>query len=179
MLIALTFVLVLILETARRQRKEVLVQDYTYRLFALRDELRECAIKEDTVAKNWVFQYLDSTIARSIKLMPRFSIWFVLGLLIAYRKNSRLEKLRTQLRNECEKPKNLELKRIEASLTAILGEYIVKRHILLLFISVIVVFLPVKLAQTITQLKKRSLELMVESPETSTLGNFAPQPLGA
>ncbi len=46
MLLAVAFVLVLLLEAARKQRKEALVQEYQYRLFALRDDLREFAMKD-------------------------------------------------------------------------------------------------------------------------------------
>ncbi len=175
MLIALAFAFILILESTRRQRKEVLVQDYQYRLFALRDQLRECAIKDQSMAKNWVFQYLDSTIAKSIRLMPRLSIWLMLGLLITYRNDKKIERLGMHLQHEFEKPQNAELRKIEASFTDILSHYIVSRHILMLLISAIVVFLPVRIANAIARLQERSLELIVEAPETSTLGKFAPQ----
>ena|SRR5579864_6071356 len=175
MLVVLTFALVLILESARRQRKEVLVQEFQFRLFALRDQLRECAIQDDSVAKNWVFQYLDSTIAKAIKLMPRFSIWLILGLVITYRNDTTLGKLRTQLQHEFEKPKNRELRQVEEDLTKILGEYVISRHILMLFISALAVVLPVGIAKAVALVKKQSLELVVEAPETSTLDKFAPQ----
>ena len=76
MLLALGFLFCLLLEGVRRQKKEVLVLKYKYQFFALRDELREYAIENPEIAKNWVFQYLDSTIAKTIKLLPKLSLWY-------------------------------------------------------------------------------------------------------
>jgi hypothetical protein len=174
MVILVAFVLALTLESVRRQRKEIRVQEHQYRLFALRDKLRDYAIEDHRVAQNWVFQYLDSTIAKSIKLMPQFSIWFILGVVVTHRKDTGLDRLRKHLEKEYEKPRSQKLKQIEEEFTTILGEYITSRHVLMLFISMATVRLPVTIANTIRQYKRRSLELIVESPETSTLPQFIP-----
>ena len=171
------YALVLILESARRQRKEVLVQDHRYRLFSLRDQLRENAIRDPSLTKNWVFQYLDSTIAKSIKQMPRLSIWLILGLVVTYRHDNAMEELGKHLQREYEKPKNRELREIEKNFAIVLNDYLVSRHILLLFMSYVVFILPVNIAKALMRFRKRSLELLIETPETSTLGNFIPEPV--
>jgi hypothetical protein len=174
MLFLVAFIFMLVLEYARRKRKEVLVQTYQYRLYALRDELREFAMENRGVAQNWVFQYMDSTIAKSIKLMPRLSIWFILGVVMTHRSDASLGRLRRHLEKEYEKPRNRRLKEIEDQFTSILGQYVMSRHVLMIFISAVAVMLPVTIASSIRGYKRRSLELIVESPETSTLRQFAP-----
>jgi hypothetical protein len=168
-LIALFF-----LESARGEREMVIVRQHQDRLFALRDSLREQAVKKPAIARNWVFQYLDSTIAKSISLLPKLSIWHALALMIAHRNDSGLERLVKQLNHEYDKPQNAIFKQVEAELVDILGEYLVSRHILMVVISTSALWGPVKLAGYLRQLKRRSLELVVESPETSTLLEFAP-----
>lgn len=174
MLVVIGFLLILFLEAARRQRKEALVLEYQYRLFAVRDDLREYAIEDPPVAQNWVFQYLDSTIAKSISLLPTLSIWRMLGLLLTYRNDPRLEKFRKHLEEEFGKPENRRHKEIEERFLRTLGEFIVSRHILMLVLSVSALVLPAAIATAMQEVKKRSLELVAEAPETSTLHRFAP-----
>jgi hypothetical protein len=175
MLILVAFVLILFLESARRQRKEVLVQEYQYRLFALRDELREYAMRDPRISQNWVFKYLDSTIAKSIRFMPSFSIWFLIGLMLTHGYDDRFEKLTKHLEREYDKPENSVHRQIAAKLTYILQEYILKRHVLMIFVSFCAAALPATVVASIKRLKRKSLALAIESPETSTLHSFAPK----
>lgn len=172
----LVFILIALffLESVRRERESVIVRQHQDHLFALRDKLREQAMKNPALARNWVFQYLDSTIARSISLLPTLSIWHTLALTIAHRNNESLKLLIKHLNREYEKPQNAIFKEVEAELVDILGEYLVSRHILMVVISTTAVFGPVKVAGYLRRLKRQSLELVVESPETSTLSEFAP-----
>ncbi len=174
MLIALAFLLILFLETVRRERKEAVVLEFKFRLFALRDELREHAIENPEVARKWVFQYLDSTIAKSIKLLPRISVWYLLGLWLTHKNDPSLDRMRGHLEQELLKPENQGSKKIEERLIGTLGQFIVARHILMLMMSAGAIILPVALARGMSEMKRRSLELIVESPETSTLQRFAP-----
>jgi hypothetical protein len=172
MVIAVAFVLLLFLESARRQRREALALQYQYALFAVRDDLREQAMRDPKVAMNWVFQYLDSTIAKSISLLPALSIWQILGLFMTHRNDASVEKLRVRLEHEYEKPQNQEFKKVEERLIDTIGEFLIGRHILALVLSVSALVLPFAVVQTIQRIRRRSLELVVESPETSTLSDF-------
>lgn len=176
MVIVIAFVLLLFLESARRQHRESLALKYQYALFAMRDDLREQAMKDPKIAANWVFQYLDSTIAKSISLLPSLSIWQLLGLFLTHRNDQSVEKLRAKLEFEYEKPQNRQLKAVEEKLMEAIGEYLVDRHILALVLSVSALVLPLALVQGIQRVRRRSLELVVESPETSTLGDFVTVP---
>jgi hypothetical protein len=174
MFLVFCLVALFFLEGARRQRERVIVCRHQHRLFELRDKLRERAMENPAIARNWVFQYLDSTIARSIFLLPELSIWHALALMIAHRRDRGLDRLKRQLDFEYDKPHNKIFKQIETELVGILGEFLVSRHILLVVVSTSALWGPVKLAGFLKRLEKRSLELVVESPETSTLSEFAP-----
>jgi hypothetical protein len=174
MFVVFCLIAVFFLESVRRERENLIVRQHQDRLFALRDLLREQAMKEPAIARNWVFQYLDSTIARSISLLPNLSIWHALALMIAHRNDTGLKHLVKQLNHEYEKPHNEIFRHVEVALVDILGEYLVSRHFLMVIISTVAVWGPVKVARYLRQLKRRSLELVVESPETSTLSEFAP-----
>lgn len=174
MLILVAFLVILLLEAARRQRREALVLEYQYRLFALRDQVREQAMEDPRLAQKWVFQYFDSTIAKSIRLLPELSIWHVFALMIAYRNDASLERFRKALNQEIEKKGNERYKDLEQKLSDTLAQFILSRHILMLLVSATVIILPVAIARTLQELKRKSLELVLESPETSTLPRFAP-----
>ncbi|MGB6900083.1 MAG: hypothetical protein WBE12_15915 [Candidatus Acidiferrum sp.] len=176
MVVAIAFVLLLFMESARRQHTETLALQYQYALFAIRDDLREEAMRDPKVAMTWVFQYLDSTIAKSISLSPALSIWQLLGLFMTHRNDDSVEKLRAKLEFEYKKPQNQQFKRVEEKLMATLGEFLIDRHILALVLSVSALVLPFALVQGIQKIRRRSLELVVESPETSTLSDFVTVP---
>jgi len=174
MLIIVAFLLALWLEYVRRQRNEVLAVEYKYRFFALRDELREYAMENPEVARNWVFQYLDSTMAKTIKALPTISIWYILGLWLTHRNDNRIERARKSLEREYLKSKNQKIKEVEEKCIEALSAFMLSRHILLVVVSVSALVLPAAITAAIREVKKRSLELVVESPETSTLHMFAP-----
>lgn len=176
MVVAIVFILLLFLESARRQHREALALKYQYALFAIRDDLREHAMKDPSIARNWVFQYLDSTIAKSLSLLPALSIWQLLGLFMTHRNDESIEKLRAKLEFEYEKPQNHQFKEVEDRLMKTIAEYLIDRHILALVLSVSALVLPFALVQTIQKIQRRSLELVVESPETSTLSDFVSVP---
>jgi hypothetical protein len=176
MVVAVAFILLLFMESARRQHRETLALQYQYALFAIRDDLREQAMKDPNVATNWVFQYLDSTIAKSIALLPALSIWQLIGLFMTHRNDDSVEKLRAKLEFEYKKPQNSQFKEVEEKLMATIGEFLIDRHILALVLSVSALVLPFALVQGIQKIRRRSLELVVESPETSTLSDFVTVP---
>lgn len=174
MLIIFTFLLALYVESVRRQRIEVLALEYRYRFFALRDELREYAMENPETARNWVFQYLDSTIAKTIGTLSALSLWYVIGLWLTHKEDSRMDRARRALEREYTKTKNQKLKEIEEKCIDTLSEFMVSRHRPLFVCSILVMILPGAITAGLQGLRRRSLELVVESPETSTLESFAP-----
>lgn len=174
MLLAFMLILLVLLGEVRRQRKEALVLEYQYRLFQVRDKLRELGMEDPNAARSWLFPYLDSTITKSIGLLHELSVWHLFALMAAHRKDEGLAELRKRLEKEFTKPNSQRHKEIETELMKILGEFVIKRHVLLVIISAAAIIFPVAIAAALEECKKRSLELVLESPETSTLGKFAP-----
>src|SRR6185503_4981148 len=63
------------LDYVARLRLGNVIRTHQFRLYALRDELRELAMCEQVKPDNWVFQYLDSSIAKTIRVLPHLSLW--------------------------------------------------------------------------------------------------------
>ncbi len=179
MLIVYGFVLLLLFEAIRRHRSKVLVLEYQYQLFALRDELRKNAGEMPGAVKSWLFQYQDSTITKSITLLPGLSLWHIFGLVAAYKDDERIDRLGKQLQIEFSKPANQKYKEIEDRLTETIAQFLVSRHFVLFAVSVLsatTLYLGlVTIPNALREAKNRSLQLVVVSPETSTLYRYAPQ----
>lgn len=175
MLIAICFALLFFLEAVRRERMQTLVLVHQHRLFALRDELRGHAMERPALVRNWVFQYLDSTITRSIGLLPKMSVWHMLAAYLALRHNPRLTSLEKHLEMAYAKPENDELKKVHEKLSETISKFVFSRHFLLIFVSAVTVITPMAIATAISTMRKRSVELVLETPITSTLDQFCPQ----
>lgn len=174
MLIVLALALALSFELVRRQRNETLILEYQYRFFGLRDNLREFAMENPAAARQWVFQYLDSTTAKTIKILPELSLWYVLGLWLTHRKDASIDKAKKALVREYEKPQNKTYREFEQECFENLAEFMLSRHRLLVIVSILALVLPAAITKAIREIKRRSLELVIESPETSTLHQFVP-----
>jgi hypothetical protein len=180
MLIIFLVVSLILLESVRRGLKDALVLEYQYKMFALRDELRAYAIENPTVAKGWVFMYLDSTLTKFVTVLPQITIWKTLALMLTHKDDYRFKIHRNHLEREYQKPINAKFKQIEVKLMATTSQFIVRRHsgLRLSFealrkLSISVVAIRSALAW-VTEQRKASLVVVVEAPETSTLGEYCP-----
>jgi hypothetical protein len=174
-MLILVIVLTLVgLEAIRRQRKAVLDIEFQFRLFRMRDGLRELAVRDPNVSRNWVFAYLDSTTAKAIGQLPRLSVWKLLALELAYKDDERFETLSANLERELAKAQFRDLKRYADDLMGTFGAYITERHSTLHVCVHIVYAVSATMRTAIAELRKRSLEVAMKSPETSTLLEYAP-----
>jgi hypothetical protein len=180
MFVVFIVVSLILLESVRRGTKDVLVLEYQYKLFALRDELRAYAMENPALAKGWVFMYLDSTLTKFVTILPQMTIWKTLALVLTHRDDYRFKVHRNHLEREYQKPLNAKFKQIEMKVMATIGQFIVKRHSGLTFsfellrrVSVSVVMARAWIAWLRAQ-RKASLVVVVEAPETSTLGEYCP-----
>jgi len=165
------------LEDARRQKRSTLALEYRYKLFELRDELRGHIIANGNpkLAKSWVFLFLDSTITKLITLLPELSFWKMIALLFTHRNSNRMQQHRTHLEREYRKADNMKFKQIEVKLMATVGQYIEKRNAPTWAVIHFLVFRVVKACfAPANKLRKESLAVAVEAPETSTLGEYCP-----
>jgi hypothetical protein len=162
------------LEAMRRQKRAVLVTEFQFQFFKMRDDLRDLAVHNESVRSSWVFAYLDSTTAKAVEILPRMSVWKLITLETIYKNDARFAELSKNLERELAKPQFIELKKYANRLMWTLGQYLSQRHRTL---HVCVDFAdrvsdPVRI--TVTEMRKRSLDVAVKSPETSTLSEYAP-----
>src|SRR5881227_3473474 len=73
---------------------------HRYRLYEIRDSLREAAMTGRVDPHHWIFQYLDSSIAKTIGQFPGISLWQSLSVWLTYRRDSRVEDAAQQLSRE-------------------------------------------------------------------------------
>lgn len=104
---------------------------HRYRLYELRDALREAAMTGRINPRSWVFQYLDSSIAKTIDQLPRISLWQSLGVWLTYRKDSRVEAAAESLNQELEKKENNFYRQMYVLYGATIITYLMDRHIVL------------------------------------------------
>src|SRR4029077_21236075 len=82
----------------------IIVREHQFHLYALRDELRESAICGEVNAKNWVFHYLDSSIAKTIDVLAGITLWKVLIVRFSSPTSERFLRSRMHLQQELAKP---------------------------------------------------------------------------
>jgi hypothetical protein len=150
-----------------------IVLTHQFELYALRDKLREAAINQEVNSRNWVFEYLDSSIAKTIDVLERITIWRIVFTPVVLRKQEKILRARMHLQRELSKPKNKCLASIHNEYTEILGLFVVDRHSLLKSVAIkcLQAFI---ISKHIRKQWRKGLELQTEAPETSTLLEYAP-----
>ena len=171
--------MLVLLESVRREARSNIVLEYHYKLFELRDELRNHVIQNPELAKSWVFLYLDSTITKLGVALPSLSIWQMMAIMLSHRKDPGFKRHRMHLEREYSKAKNAKFKQIELKLMATVGQYLNKKHAGLhatvTKASLVLAFQAAKgCLGMVKKLRKSSLEAAVEAPETSTLREYCP-----
>jgi hypothetical protein len=149
-------------------------EKHIFRLYALRDELREAVMDGRVRCTNWVFQYLDSSIAKSIAALPTFTIWSLVYVAATYRGDERIKRAAYHLGRELEKQENACLANVHTRYIDVVGEYLLARHAILRLVVAALKSLLVSIfaAQRLLRMWQRALELSTEAPETSTLSDF-------
>src|ERR1017187_2835847 len=174
MLIMLITLALVGIEAMRRQKRAALVEEFQFRLFEMRDGLRELALRDPYMRRSWVFAYLDSTTAKAIGVMPRLSVWKLLALEISYKDDQRFEELSANLAREMAKPQLCDLKQYCDDMMKLFADYIIKRHSTLKVCISSVDRIATTARDAVAELRKRSLDVAMKSPETSTLPDYAP-----
>ncbi len=150
-----------------------IVLTYQFELYALRDKLREAAMSQEINSSNWVFEYLDSSIAKTIDVLEGITIWRIFFTPVVLRKQEKFLRARMHLQRELSKPKNKCLASIHKEYTETVGLFVIDRHPLLKSIAIkcLQAFFVGKYTR---KLWRKGLELQTEAPETSTLLEYAP-----
>jgi len=171
MILATIILMSLVWDFLSRLRQETIVLEHQFRLYALRDALREQVMQGSVKSDNWVFQYLDSSIAKLISQLSTVSFWRVLSMMLFYPRNPRTKVGLEHLAREMKKPHNAPLLKIYIHYMAELGFFLTKRHSVLRY--ALLSFGQLIRAQSWTREKYRQAKaLLTAAPETSTLAEF-------
>jgi hypothetical protein len=111
-----------------RIHTSTIVRRHQFRLYAVRDELRAAAIRGEIDPRNWVYQYLDSSIAKTITHLGRVTIWLLLSTYLRARK-SQYQAAHQQLVRELEKPQHSVLKQFQKRYEWELLRFLLERHL--------------------------------------------------
>lgn len=149
------------------------VRAHQFRLYAVRDKLRDAAMAGQVNPRNWVFQYLDSSITKTIDVLPRLNCWSIILVVLWHWGDKSIVVRQAHLKRELKKSSNAALAAIHLDYMSEIGYFIVNRHTTFRF-PLIQVFRAVKAGQWIGGHARRVKELLTEAPETSTLADFVP-----
>lgn len=173
MIIYIIAVLILLrgIERLTNSGREVRLEECRYRLFALRDKLRGLAIDGELESGSWLFGYLDSSIAKTIRVLPRFSLWRMIAMFLAYRNNPSVSEARRHLAQSLSRPENRKFAEIHAEYISLMVTFLIRRHLTSVGVSLLAfsVFLGIK------KVLRNMTEVATESPEASTLTDYCPQ----
>ena len=136
-------------------------EENRFKLYGLRDKLRQQAIDGVIEHKNWLFDYLDSTITKVAVKLPELSIYNLIGLYFIHKNDEKLQISFKNLQNELKKEENKSFEETMNEFTEILACYFMSRHILLVrsFIW----------KNRLQQKIKKTIDFIRVLPETSTL----------
>lgn len=149
-----------------------IVAKHRFALYGIRDDLRLAAIDGKVDPKNWVFQYLDSTISKMATGLSDLTIWSVLATYIAHRRNSQHQRAANHLQVALSNPQNSILAEFYLRFVSAIGLYTLDRHL-----SLRILFSSLLMSFAVVRFLKAKLERIVrtpaEAPETSTLYEYA------
>jgi hypothetical protein len=151
----------------RRSRMSNLLLEKRFKLFKIRDELREMAIDEKIAHDRW-FDYFDTTLTKMIDLLPKLSVWNLAVLVIHYRNDVGIEKDEKDLLKFLYDEKNKAYLNLYFQFVKTLGEFLFARHRILGFLC----FQAAKMATAPSKVKEEATQILTVAPETSTYWKY-------
>ena len=156
------------LDRLHRRNISTTILKNKFRLYQLRDELREDTMRGDIEPKNWVFQYLDSSITKMTTILDELTIWRAITIFLRP-DDPRLLRARQHLMRELLKPENQILQKYHAKFTLALFIFFMQRHpVLYVFLKYIF-----HVAKSLHGWTSRAVDYLTEAPESSTLVEYA------
>ena len=167
---------VIFIDRLRKMRVDTIVRQHQFVLYALRDELREAVMRREVDPRNWVFQYLDSSIAKTIHYLGKVNLWRLLSIGMTYRRDPKFLLARQHLQRELKKPSNKFLTNVHNKYAHTLGNFLISRHPSLKVFVWILLWNLIAAIRTMQYLKRKldRPEFLTEVPETSTLEEHVP-----
>lgn len=164
-------ILLIALERIRNGGRETRLEEHRYKLYALRDRLRETVMSGEVDGSSWLFSYLDSSIAKTIYMLPGFTLWRVLAMYVSYKDDERVLAARRHLSQSLANPKNELFAEIHDEFMGLMVTFLIRRHLAAMGVSV----LTWTALSGIKSILRDTTEVATESPETSTLIDHCPQ----
>ena len=171
MIVIAILLLLVALECLFLLRRGNVVLQHQFRLYALRDEVRAAVMRGEIQANNWVFQYLDSSLAKTINALPSVSFWRVGSMVVFSPYEPKLKIRLDHLFGELRKPENEALTKIYLHYLAEVGFFLSRQHSNL-WMVVSGVFRLLKLGKWLKEKFRLAKEILTAAPETSTLPEF-------
>jgi len=114
-------------QALRRGRLDKLKLRTRFELFAFRDELRLALIKGEANPSRW-FDYLDTTLTKSIDCLDDINLWESLALIAVYSKNTAIKAAIEKQHAALSDPANHRLVELQSQYTACLASFLTERH---------------------------------------------------
>lgn len=158
---------------ARNMYYKRLTREYQFKLYKLRDELRTLAIDGKIDSKYWMFNYIDTSISKTISVMDNMNLFFLFLVAKKNNKNNKIESFKSAVTVELQK--NSCLNDIYIQYGNLNVDFLIKKHYWLMFSMkcVYTILLSLKFIKSIhNKIVDNALSLRVY-PETSTSLKFA------
>jgi hypothetical protein len=137
-------------------------------LFALRDELRAAVIAGEAPQNKW-FEYLDTTITKSIDNIQHLNIWEIGGLVLNHGHDESLVQAYLRLLDALAEPGNERLAQIYGRLVGLNATFLAGRHRVTVATVLGLAGMATRTAKVIDRCRKRIELVLSGAPETSTL----------
>ncbi len=134
-LLLVSVALVFALDRVHSLWRDSKIIEFRYRLFEIRDYLREAATNGQVDCRDWVFLYLDSSIGKTIDFLPQISMWQVLASHYASSNDGKTKEAARLLETALAKPHNKILHDTYRLYAATIMMYLVDRHSLTLNVA--------------------------------------------
>lgn len=147
------------------------VMRHKYRLYALRDELRESAILKKCDPKNWLFQYLDTSLSKMISVLNDLTVWHAVGLALIHRRDPVVVSSAKRLEEELNRPENALFREFHEQFAIELLKFSFHRHFVLRR-SLNYLVKMVSARDRLRAVWRGIVRYQMQAPETSTLHNY-------
>lgn len=161
----------------RGGRVKLIKIDLEFDLFALRDELRNAAFVSKISYDNW-FDYMDTTITRTIERIDNVNPWLAVGYGWAHRNDPSLFHAQRALETALRLPENQRLAQIHNEYVRLIGRFLEARYPISLPIAAISCALILKdstesgIHSSAEGGKQDLAPIFSIAPETSTLSEY-------
>lgn len=174
MIYAAVFLLMILflLDRLHCLRVSTTVFRYQCRLFEVRDHLREGVTGGQVNPSHWVFQYLDSTLVKTIDSLDRLTLWRVVSIALSSSEPGARKALKA-LDAELSKAGNEYVRKAYSMYQGLLVLYLIDRHPVLGFLGRCV-FHIANFGLYVQAKFQQAANITASAHETSTLAEFAP-----